>query len=164
MVGCEIVPCSSPCSSRAHQNSRGYSVELTYPRMSVLCNDGRGRCHRECSNSNYRDRLYVTPAVEIVQKQKGIDPAKVFLMGASEGTLLAAEAAARAPNNLEIIQPRSEGVLLTGGTGCRVLSRARHRNLQSLNVVCASQFVPLDLAFECHRNGLATDVQVARIG
>jgi uncharacterized protein len=43
----------------------------------------------------------ILTAVDIVQKQKGIDPAKVFLMGASEGTLLAAEAAARAPDKVK---------------------------------------------------------------
>src|SRR5678816_1649354 len=39
----------------------------------------------------------VLSAVALVRKQPGIDPAKVFLMGASEGTLLAVQAAARAP-------------------------------------------------------------------
>src|SRR6185503_7152197 len=34
-------------------------------------------------------------AIQIVKKQPGIDPSRIFLMGASEGTLLAAETAAR---------------------------------------------------------------------
>jgi hypothetical protein len=42
----------------------------------------------------------ILSAVRIVQQQPGIDPARVFLMGASEGTLLAAEAASRAPNDV----------------------------------------------------------------
>jgi len=39
-------------------------------------------------------------AVTAVLKQKGVDAGKIFLMGASEGTLLAAEAAARAPDKV----------------------------------------------------------------
>ena len=42
----------------------------------------------------------VLSAVSAVLKQKDVDPAKIFLMGASEGTLLAAEAAARAPDQV----------------------------------------------------------------
>jgi pimeloyl-ACP methyl ester carboxylesterase len=42
----------------------------------------------------------VLSAVALVRKQPGIDPAKVFLMGASEGTLLAVQAAARAPEEI----------------------------------------------------------------
>src|SRR6185503_11675054 len=36
-------------------------------------------------------------AVEVVKKQPGIDASQILLMGASEGTLLAAEAASRSP-------------------------------------------------------------------
>lgn len=39
-------------------------------------------------------------AVEVVRKQAGIDPGRVYLMGASEGTLLAVQAAARAPKEI----------------------------------------------------------------
>jgi dienelactone hydrolase len=39
-------------------------------------------------------------AVELVKKQPGIDASRIFLMGASEGTLLAAEAAARIPKQI----------------------------------------------------------------
>lgn len=42
----------------------------------------------------------VMSAVELVKKQPGIDPSRIFLMGASEGTLLAAEAAARMPKQI----------------------------------------------------------------
>lgn len=42
----------------------------------------------------------VTSAVELVRKQPGIDASRIFLMGASEGTLLAAEAAARVPKQI----------------------------------------------------------------
>jgi len=42
----------------------------------------------------------VLSAVALVRKQPGIDPARVFLMGASEGTLLAVQAAARAPKEI----------------------------------------------------------------
>jgi pimeloyl-ACP methyl ester carboxylesterase len=42
----------------------------------------------------------VMSAVELVKKQPGIDASHIFLMGASEGTLLAAEAAARMPRQI----------------------------------------------------------------
>jgi len=42
----------------------------------------------------------VLSAVELVKKQPGIDSSRIFLMGASEGTLLAAEAAARKPGQI----------------------------------------------------------------
>jgi len=43
----------------------------------------------------------VLSAVRIVQKQPGVDASQIFLMGASEGTLLAAEAASRAPKEIK---------------------------------------------------------------
>ena len=43
----------------------------------------------------------VLSAVDVVLKQKGVDSAKIFLMGASEGTMLAAETAARAPDKVK---------------------------------------------------------------
>jgi uncharacterized protein len=43
----------------------------------------------------------VLTAVGIVQKHPGVDPAQVYLMGTSEGTLLAAQAAARAPKEIK---------------------------------------------------------------
>ena len=43
----------------------------------------------------------ILSAVEVVQKQPGIDTAQILLMGASEGTLLAAEAASRAPRQIK---------------------------------------------------------------
>ena len=49
-------------------------------------------------DNKVRDAL---SAVDVVLKQKGIAPGEVFLMGASEGTLLAAEAAARAPDKVK---------------------------------------------------------------
>ena len=42
----------------------------------------------------------ILSAVKVVQQQPGIDPGRVFLMGASEGTYLAAEAASRAPKDV----------------------------------------------------------------
>src|SRR5262245_59279689 len=42
----------------------------------------------------------VLSAVDLVREQSGIDPERVFLMGASEGTLLAAQAAAREPKKI----------------------------------------------------------------
>jgi pimeloyl-ACP methyl ester carboxylesterase len=42
----------------------------------------------------------VLAAVRALQKEEGIDPARIFLIGSSEGTLLAAEAASRAPKEI----------------------------------------------------------------
>ena len=49
----------------------------------------------------------VISAIEIVRKQKGVDTSQIFLIGASEGTLLAAEAASRVPKQVK-------GLLLYG--------------------------------------------------
>jgi len=40
-------------------------------------------------------------AIEVVRKQKGVDTSQIFLIGASEGTLLAAEAASRVPKQVK---------------------------------------------------------------
>src|SRR5204863_83324 len=42
----------------------------------------------------------VMSAVELIKKQPGIDASRIFLIGASEGALLAAEAAARLPQQI----------------------------------------------------------------
>ncbi|HEY7544990.1 MAG TPA: hypothetical protein VID27_08915, partial [Blastocatellia bacterium] len=42
----------------------------------------------------------VMSAVRVVAKQAGVDASRIFLMGASEGTLLAAEAASRMPKEI----------------------------------------------------------------
>jgi predicted esterase len=44
--------------------------------------------------------LDILSAVQAVKKQKGIDGSRIFLMGASEGTLLASEAASRIPKEI----------------------------------------------------------------
>src|SRR5262249_27229961 len=43
----------------------------------------------------------ILTAVEVVKKQPGIDARRIFLMGASEGTLLAVEAASRIPGQIK---------------------------------------------------------------
>lgn len=43
----------------------------------------------------------ILAAVHIVQKQAGVDATQILLMGTSEGTLLAAEAASRAPREIK---------------------------------------------------------------
>lgn len=43
----------------------------------------------------------ILSAVQVVKKQSGIDASQIFLMGSSEGTLLAAEAAARLPKQIK---------------------------------------------------------------
>jgi dienelactone hydrolase len=45
----------------------------------------------------------VISAVHIVQKQSGVDAKKIMLRGVSEGTLLAAEAAARVPGDIHAV-------------------------------------------------------------
>jgi len=42
----------------------------------------------------------ILTAIKVAQKQPGAAPSRIYLMGASEGTLLAAEAAARAPQDV----------------------------------------------------------------
>jgi len=57
---------------------------------------------REIYNTSTLDNKVrdIMSAVQIVKKQPGINGHHIFLMGASEGTLLAAEAAARMPNQI----------------------------------------------------------------
>jgi acetyl esterase/lipase len=43
----------------------------------------------------------ILTAVRTVREQDGVDPSQIFLMGASEGTMLAAEAASRAPKEIK---------------------------------------------------------------
>jgi len=43
----------------------------------------------------------IITAVQVVKKQPGIDARRIFLMGASEGTLLAVEAASRIPDQIK---------------------------------------------------------------
>ena len=40
-------------------------------------------------------------AIEVVKRQKGVNPDRILLMGASEGTLLCVDAAARAPSDVK---------------------------------------------------------------
>ena len=58
---------------------------------------------REVYNTSTLDNKVrdVLSAVKAVQKREGVDAARIFLMGASEGTLLSAEAASRAPGEIK---------------------------------------------------------------
>ena len=73
---------------------RGVTMGDTPPRYEKI--------DREVYNTSSLDNKVrdVLSAVAVVLKQKGVDSTKIFLMGASEGTLLAAEAAARAPDKI----------------------------------------------------------------
>ena len=73
---------------------RGVTMGDTPPRYEKI--------DREVYNTSSLDNKVrdVLSAVSVVLKQKGVDSTKIFLMGASEGTLLAAEAAARAPDKI----------------------------------------------------------------
>jgi pimeloyl-ACP methyl ester carboxylesterase len=73
---------------------RGVSMGDEPPRFETI--------DREVYNSSTLENKVrdVLSAVEAVRAQPGVDPERVFLMGASEGTLLAAEAASRAPDRI----------------------------------------------------------------
>ena len=73
---------------------RGVTMGDTPPRYETI---DRTVYNTSTLDNKVRD---VLSAVSVVLKQKGVDSTKVFLMGASEGTLLAAEAAARAPDQI----------------------------------------------------------------
>jgi len=73
---------------------RGVTMGDTPPRYETI---DRTVYNTSTLDNKVRD---VLSAVSVVLKQKGVDSTKVFLMGASEGTLLAAEAAARAPDQV----------------------------------------------------------------
>jgi acetyl esterase/lipase len=79
---------------------------FTYEGRGVTMGDAPPRYEkidRDVYNTSTLDNKIrdVLSAVDIVLKQKGVNPAKIFLMGASEGTLLAAAAAARAPDKVK---------------------------------------------------------------
>jgi len=74
---------------------RGVTMGDTPPRYETI---DRTVYNTSTLDNKVRD---VLSAVSVVLKQKGVDSTKIFLMGASEGTLLAAEAAARAPDQVK---------------------------------------------------------------
>jgi pimeloyl-ACP methyl ester carboxylesterase len=55
----------------------------------------------------------ILTAVAVVRKQRGVDPSRIFLLGTSEGTLLASKAAVRAPSEIRglILYAISSGTL-----------------------------------------------------
>jgi len=73
---------------------RGVTMGDTPPRYETI---DRTVYNTSTLDNKVRD---VLSAVSVVLKQKGVDSTKIFLMGASEGTLIAAEAAARAPDQV----------------------------------------------------------------
>ena len=75
-------------------------------------------------------------AVQVVQKQSGIDASQIFLMGASEGTLLAAETASRVPKQIK-------GLVLYG--------------VMSSNMRETFKFILTDGAFLTYRKVFDTD-------
>ena len=74
---------------------RGVTMGDTPPRYETI---DRTVYNTSTLDNKVRD---VLSAVSVVLKQKGVDSTKIFLMGASEGTLLAAEAAARVPDQVK---------------------------------------------------------------
>jgi pimeloyl-ACP methyl ester carboxylesterase len=78
----------------------------------------------------------ILSAVEIVKKQPGIDTSQIFLMGASEGTLLSAEAAARAPGQIK-------GLILYG--------------VMSSNLRDTFKYIVTDGGFIAYRRAFDTD-------
>jgi len=81
----------------------------------------------------------VMSAVELVKKQPGIDASRIFLMGASEGTLLAAEAASRMPKQIR-------GLILYG-----VLTANMRENFKY--IVTDGSFLPWRSAFDTDKDG-----------
>jgi dienelactone hydrolase len=81
----------------------------------------------------------VMSAVELVKKQPGIDASRIFLMGASEGTLLAAEAASRMPKQIR-------GLILYG-----VLTANMRENFKY--IVTDGSFLPWRDNFDTDKDG-----------
>ena len=77
-------------------------------------------------------------AIQIVKKQPGIDGSRIFLMGASEGTLLAAEAAARSGG--------IRGLILYG-----VLTSNMRENFRY--IVTGGAFLPFVKFFDTDKDG-----------
>jgi len=78
-------------------------------------------------------------AIQIVKKQPGIDRSRIFLMGASEGTLLAAEAAARSGGQIK-------GLILYG-----VLTSNMRENFRY--IVTGGAFLPFAKFFDTDKDG-----------
>lgn len=81
----------------------------------------------------------VMSAVQVVKKQPGINASQIFLMGASEGTLLAAEAAARMPKQIK-------GLILYG-----VLTSNMRDNFRY--IVTSGAFLPWIKNFDTDKDG-----------
>ncbi|MFN2492305.1 MAG: alpha/beta hydrolase family protein [Pyrinomonadaceae bacterium] len=81
----------------------------------------------------------VMTAVQIIKKQPDINPARIFLMGASEGTLLAAEAAARSRGQIR-------GLILYG-----VLTTNMRENFKY--IVTDGSFLPWKSFFDTDKDG-----------
>jgi pimeloyl-ACP methyl ester carboxylesterase len=61
----------------------------------------------------------IMSAVQLLQKQPGVDSSQIFLRGVSEGTLLAAEAASRMPREVK-------GIVLSGVIGTTLKDSLKH--------------------------------------
>lgn len=74
---------------------RGIRVGVSPPRYETI---DRDIYNTSTIENKVRDAM---SAVQAIRKQPGINPSMVYLMGASEGTLLAAEAACRMPRQIK---------------------------------------------------------------
>jgi pimeloyl-ACP methyl ester carboxylesterase len=83
---------------------RGVFSDATQPRGMRIDRDVY-----ETSSIDNKVRDIIT-AVQLLQKQPGVDPSQIYLRGVSEGTLLAAEAASRIPKEVG-------GLVLSGVIG-----------------------------------------------
>jgi len=126
-----------------------YAEKLPEMNVAFFCYQGRGismgdeppryeKIDWEIYNTStlenkVRDLL---SAIQVVQKQPGIDTSQIFLMGASEGTLLAAEAASRVPSQIK-------GLILYG--------------VMSSNMRDTFKFILTDGAFLTYRKVFDTD-------
>ena len=81
----------------------------------------------------------VISAIQVVRRQPGINRSRIFLMGASEGTLLASEAAARSPRQVR-------GLILYG-----VLATNMREDFKY--IVTDGSFLPWRIFFDTDKDG-----------
>jgi dienelactone hydrolase len=126
-----------------------YRTKLTEMNVAFFSYEGRGittgteppryeKIDRDIYDTSTLDNKVkdVISAVEAVKTQEGIDTSKIYLMGASECTLLAAEAASRIPKDIA-------GLALYG--------------VLTLNMKQNFKYIMSDGAFLVHRQAFDTD-------
>ena len=107
---------------------------------------------REIYNTSTLDNKVrdILSAVDLVREQPGVDPNRIFLIGASEGTLLSAEAASRAPGKIH-------GLILYG-----VLSSTLQDALRYM--AADGAFLQIRALFDADRDGSVSPQEYANEG